>query len=63
MLSEKSQNEMTAFLYDYIYMRFPRKGKVTDRECRLVVYWEWVSEGHIDCNWSCEGTFWTVEVF
>ena len=58
MRSEKSQNEMTVHLYDYIHMRFLRKGKDTDIECRLVVCWEWVFEWDVDCCRSCEGMFW-----
>lgn len=31
---------MTPYLYDYIFMKFLRKGEVIDTEYKLVVYWE-----------------------
>ena len=63
MLSEKSQNQMTPYSYDYIFMKFLRKGDVIDTEYKLVVQWEQWWNGGIDCSWSWEGMFWTMEVF
>lgn len=54
---------MTPYSYDYIFMKFLRKGDVIDTEYKLVVQWEQWWNGGIDCSWSWEGMFWTMEVF